>query len=413
MNYLLPGMEIALILVQVYQFHETMICGYRSLYTRIQKFLLLYVVIFLASIIFDAFFYHIALMIMIIAAAFIYRKEEDIVRTSGLFILTYVIGIFAYQIVGVYMGSKDILMSYAFSDDLFIFGSAYLCQLAICSHSLKRYDQMYVYPVAFSIMAYLLILTYFTHHQYMEHDVILMASQLLLLLVSSFYRICFCMEVSKEKEILALEKAHTMVGNKERYEAIQKENEFIMKNMHDLKKHLDMLDQMGSENEKIEHYRNEIYEKSEELLHYQKTGDVLIDKVLQLYHPKFKDANIQCNIESEDIHYDFMDAVDLCAVLCNMLDNAYESCMKCEQRFILLRMRNINGKIIWKMKNSTMEKEVIKGSSKPDRFAHGFGMQNIEGIAKKYHGELLCEIDEIHGIFTTAVSFMNTDDVEN
>lgn len=80
------------------------------------------------------------------------------------------------------------------------------------------------------------------------------------------------MEVSKEKEILAMEKAHTMVGNKERYEAIQKENEFIMKNMHDLKKHLDMLDQMGSENEKIEHYRKEIYEKSEELLQYQKTG---------------------------------------------------------------------------------------------------------------------------------------------
>ena len=39
-------------------------------------------------------------------------------------------------------------------------------------------------------------------------------------------------------------------------------------------------------------------------------------------------------------------------------------------------------KIIWKMKNSTIEKEVVQGSSKPDRFAHGFGMQNIEALRR-------------------------------
>ena len=413
MNYLVLGMEIALILVQVYQFHEIMTSGYRSLYTRIQKFLIIFVVCFLCSILLNAFMYHIMCLIMVIAASMIYRKDEDFIKITGLLLISYVIGIFAYQLVYVYMGAHEILYAYAFHDDLFILGSAYLCQLAICNKRQKRYDQMYIYPVAFSIVAYLFILVYFTHHQFIDQDIILMATQLLLLLVSSFYRICFCMEVSKEKEILAMEKAHTMVGNKERYEAIQKENEFIMKNMHDLKKHLDMLDQMGSEYEKIEHYRKEIYEKSEELLQYQKTGDILIDKVLQLYHPKFKEANIQCNIESEDINYSFMDAVDICAVLCNMLDNAYESCIKCEQRFILLRMRILHDKIIWKMKNSTQEKEVLQQSSKPDRFAHGFGMQNIEGIAKKYHGELLCEVDALHGIFTTAVSFVNTDDVEN
>lgn len=46
MNYLVLGMEIALILVQVYQFHEIMTSGYRSLYTMIQKFLIIYVVCF-------------------------------------------------------------------------------------------------------------------------------------------------------------------------------------------------------------------------------------------------------------------------------------------------------------------------------------------------------------------------------
>ena len=54
MNYLVLGMEIALILVQVYQFHEIMTSGYRSLYTRIQKFLIIYVVCFLSSILLNA-----------------------------------------------------------------------------------------------------------------------------------------------------------------------------------------------------------------------------------------------------------------------------------------------------------------------------------------------------------------------
>ena len=59
MNYLVLGMEIALILVQVYQFHEIMTSGYRSLYTRIQKFLIIYVVCFLSSILLNALAYHI------------------------------------------------------------------------------------------------------------------------------------------------------------------------------------------------------------------------------------------------------------------------------------------------------------------------------------------------------------------
>ena len=39
-----------------------------------------------------------------------------------------------------------------------------------------------------------------------------------------------------------------------------------------IKKHLDMLDQMGSENEKIEHYRKEIYEKVKSCCSIKKQG---------------------------------------------------------------------------------------------------------------------------------------------
>ena len=69
-------------------------------------------------------------------------------------------------------------------------------------------------------------------------------------------------------------------------------------------------------------YRNDIVQKAEQMLNVQKTGDALIDKVLQLYHPRFQEAGICFQLESDVIDYSFMDSVDRCAVLCNLLDNA-------------------------------------------------------------------------------------------
>ena len=66
------------------------------------------------------------------------------------------------------------------------------------------------------------------------------------------------------------------------------------------------------------------------MLNVQKTGDELIDKILQLYHPRFQAAGIRFQLESDVIDYSFMDPIDRCAVLCNMLDNALESCLAAE-----------------------------------------------------------------------------------
>lgn len=411
MNYLITGLEMILILVMVYQFQENMKQGYRSLFPQIQKLLVVLVVCFAISMLLSASWYHMLLIFMVVAASMTYFRHAGCIKDTLLLIVSFLAGYGIYLVFAVYLGSYDLWNTYAFGHDLFLLGCSSLIQQVICYYRNKDYDQMYCYPVFVMLSCYLLILLFLLRKDVLHDDVMIMILQLFTLMMTSFYRICLCLEISKEKALLAQEKAYTMIGNKERYETIQQENHFIMKNMHDLKKHLELLEHVDSEDETMTHYRKEIQKKTQELLQYQKTGDILIDKILQLYHPKFMDADIQCNIESEDIDYGFMDAVDLCAVLCNLLDNAYESCVHCEHRFILLKMRIVSDKVIWKMKNSWND---TQGSTpKADSFAHGFGMQNMRDIAKKYRGELVSESDPIHGIYMTAISFTMTDDVRN
>ena len=174
-----------------------------------------------------------------------------------------------------------------------------------------------------------------------------------------------------------------------------------MKSMHDLKKHVSLLEQLEQGSTAVDAYRNDIVQKAEQMLNVQKTGDELIDKVLQLYHPRFQEVGICFQLESDVINYSFMDPVDRCAVLCNLLDNALESCRMLKQPFILLRMVEQHSTFIWKMKNSCQGVE----QEKEDAFAHGFGMQNIRDIARRYQGTLNAVWEQPHLLFRTTVTF--------
>lgn len=413
MNYLASGLFMILILLQIYQYQETMKQGYRAMYTQIQKYVKLLAVFFLCSTFVSTRWYHMILILMIMTSCLLYRKDAGFWEDNTLLMLTYISAFCIWMVFSTYMGARSFWGTPVFYDDVFIAGCAYVLQFILMYRRNQTYDQMYIYPAMIGLICFLFLLAMVAHDRLPISSGLDMIIMMLLMMLGSFYRICYCMEVGKEKQILAQEKAYTMMGNKERYEAIQKENDFIMKNMHDLKKHLALLDHLGDRDEGVEAYRKEIQKKTQELLQYQKTGDLLIDKILQLYHPKFMEANIQCNIESEDIDYGFMDAVDLCAVLCNLLDNAYESCLQCEDRFILLKMKMVSDKVIWKMKNSTRDTILHENSSKQDGVGHGYGLQNMKHTAEKYHGELISNIDSEHGIYITAISFKMTEYVEN
>lgn len=83
---------------------------------------------------------------------------------------------------------------------------------------------------------------------------------------------------------------------------------------------------------------------------------------------------------------------DLCALLGNMLDNAIEACVLCERdrRMIEVNIASYSKQIVITVSNTAVG-DVLKNNpelatAKKDSRNHGFGVESIRQIAKKYDG---------------------------
>lgn len=90
-----------------------------------------------------------------------------------------------------------------------------------------------------------------------------------------------------------------------------------------------------------------------------------------------------------------IDDIDLCSIFANTLDNAIEASMKIKeplQRKITAKARINKGYFSYSIINNKVnevivDKETFK-SSKPNKKHHGFGLQNVKDIIKKYNGAI-------------------------
>ena len=107
---------------------------------------------------------------------------------------------------------------------------------------------------------------------------------------------------------------------------------------------------------------------------------------------------------------------DLCILLVNMLDNAIEAAKDTDanrEKFIELRIKQEKLFLSIKCSNSCPSRSKntngFMGTTKRDKLNHGFGLRQMEGIAKKYNSIL--DITTEGGIFTvqTTLSLLHTD----
>ncbi|MCQ4707183.1 GHKL domain-containing protein [[Clostridium] innocuum] len=372
MSLFLRVFEILMMCTLCYSYHETMRSQYRSSLAKILPYLITGFFLILISPWLSITILRILLAALLCLSILLYRNDW---RSHLFFIGSLIAGAIIVQIISTQNPAFHAEPADWLQGCLYC-GVVFLIQLLLFYYRHVQYEQLYVPVFAGAAFLYLIICAYIGSQGIHEDTGIICSLQ-------------------------AMVKTQHMVENRERYERIQKENAYIMKSMHDLKKHVELLEQMKQGSPVVDDYRSDIIVKTEHMLNVQKTGDELIDKILQLYHPRFQVAGIRFQLESDVIDYSFMDPIDRCAVLCNMLDNALESCLAAEEPFILLRMVEQHSTILWKMKNSCIRME----QEKEDAFAHGFGMQNIRDIARHYQGTLSAGWERTHLLFRTTVAF--------
>lgn len=224
-----------------------------------------------------------------------------------------------------------------------------------------------------------------------------------------FYRYCYRNEVRQDNIYRNLNTQYLYQANEEKYKQLEKENDIVAHQLHDLKKHIRIIEQYLNEENKDEmkEYINEIKKETLKLSNLPHSGNIHIDRVIHSYQKDLNDAQIQLNLECDDMDLSFISPIDLNALLANILENAIESCIRSKDKNIILKIRKQKSLFIIKMKNSC-DHVLIKDNSlisiKEDKLYHGYGMQNINTICTKYQGQMKYSYDpELH-IFTTIIS---------
>ena len=205
------------------------------------------------------------------------------------------------------------------------------------------------------------------------------------------------------------EAEHQLEMEIKHYEEMTEKNREIRSFRHDYQNNLSALRTLvkDGKNEDALSYVNDLSGPLEKTKNRFATGNYLADAIL---------GEKSGVAEAQGVTIDFSGIIpkkgitnnDLCTVITNGLDNAIRGCEECVPCNIKIESRCKGNWFSFVIKNPVKNKVQIKNNtvktSKSDKENHGFGLENIKRVAKKYNGrvELSCDENE----FTLKVFMM-------
>lgn len=195
-------------------------------------------------------------------------------------------------------------------------------------------------------------------------------------------------------------------NKQEQYELAKENIELINQKSHDLKHQIQALRRLNKE--EFYSYLNEMEESVEIYESIVKTGNDLFDTILTQKSLYCKKRNIQVTCVADGSQMDFIETVDLYAILGNALDNAIEAVEKFEEpekRQIDVMIHRQKNFLVMNFINPIPEKlkydDEFPVTTKKDKKYHGFGLRSIQHFVKKYDGVL--NISEEDGCFSLKI----------
>ena len=192
----------------------------------------------------------------------------------------------------------------------------------------------------------------------------------------------------------------------EQYELAKENIALINQKCHDLKHQIRAI--RNASKEDMEQYLAEMEDSIHIYEAIVKTGNEVLDTILTEKSLYCKDRGIVVSCVADGSQMDFINTVDLYAILGNALDNAIEAVEKFkhqekrqidvliyrQQNFLVMNIVNpIKG-------NLTYEEELPVSTKGDDRF-HGFGLRSMRYLVKKYDGYLT--VSEEDGCFSLKI----------
>ena len=232
---------------------------------------------------------------------------------------------------------------------------------------------------------------------------VLYISQLLLIVILYMQNELFKKSVMRQE----LEIMNLLWKNKQEQYELTKENiAFINQKCHDLKHQIHALRKLDKE--EFDKYLCEIEGSVQIYESIVKTGNDVFDTILTEKSLYCKERQIKVCCVADGSQMDFIETIDLYAILGNAMDNAIEAVDKFaepEKRQIDVMIYRQQNFLVMNFINPVAEKlvyeEGLPVSTKGDRKYHGFGLRSMRHFVKKYDGFL--NISEEDGCFSLKI----------
>ena len=214
-----------------------------------------------------------------------------------------------------------------------------------------------------------------------------------ILAITLFIVLVILVYQKKEMKRLMLIKDKCISEQTEQYKmAMNKERE-LRRFRHDYNAHMTAISGLlvNGEYDKLHEYiRSMGYFR--EKFNLVNSGNIITDAVFNQYKELCDKDNIEFEISGKLPENFNMAETDLCVLLSNLISNAYEAALKCEddRRIISVEIRNSDDDIFIDVSNSVNGEVVFKNglpvTGKPDRKNHGFGVENILEVVERNGG---------------------------
>lgn len=176
------------------------------------------------------------------------------------------------------------------------------------------------------------------------------------------------------------------------YEDKLKEEERVRRIYHDLKNHLLILQSGMLNNPETQKSIQALQTQIEGYENYCHTGndylDILVRDKARIAMEKHIDFSVVIHFEDAS----FIEPLDISTIFGNALDNAIEASIKLspQNRVITAKADRIRDMLSIRIENNIGgELNTAVRTTKPDSFAHGFGLSNIRNAVEKYDGQCI------------------------
>lgn len=197
-----------------------------------------------------------------------------------------------------------------------------------------------------------------------------------------------------------------MQMSEDKYDSIRKIN-------HDVKNQFMMLQLLMNEKkyDELEKYVNSyLSTMGGSITNLSHSGNKMLDDILNIAFAKCDKNNIKLSMSAIVPKQLYIDPVDLCSLITNLVDNAINAIKSTRKKEISLDVEFINISLLIKVTNYT-NKKFDKGELKNllrnnsgDNY-HGWGLKIVNSIVKKYKGSI--ELECKNNMFTaTALIFV-------